>query len=147
MLAFEGHWKSEKYSRELRRDTLIVCANKSLSSELPPIGASSLSILPFLRVSCRDGHDWLEAAGLPIIEPSFGRLLDNNSALIQAAIAGLGIILVRKKFARPYLERGDLQQIHAIEVNAPIPYFIIWPDESERHSEVSSFTKWICKHH
>ncbi|WDD94047.1 LysR substrate-binding domain-containing protein [Burkholderia sp. FERM BP-3421] len=104
-----GHWKSEHCSRELSRDTLIVCANKSLSNELPPIGASSLSILPFLRVSCRDGHDWLEAAGLPIIEPSFGRLLDNNSALIQAAIAGLGIILVRKKFARPYLERGDLQ--------------------------------------
>ncbi len=142
-----GLWKGECCSRELSSDTLIVCANKTLSRELPPITASTLSTLPFLRISCRDWHDWLEAAELPIIESSFGHLLDSNGALIQAAIAGLGIALIRKKFAQLYLDRGDLQQIHEIEVDASIPYFVIWSRENEKHLEISNFAKWVCKYH
>lgn len=69
---------------------------------------------------------WFKAAGLKLAEPE-GPLFSDSSMVVQAAIDGRGIALVRRSIAEGDLAAGSLVRLFDVAIPAPGSYYLVRP--------------------
>ncbi len=86
---------------------------------------------------------WFRAQGIADANTDIGPVFVDSNGVIEAAIAGKGIALVRHALVREELERGLLINPLGIAVDSPIAYYLVY-DESAILQKISRrFRDWI----
>ena len=91
-----------------------------------PISPEQALELPLLGYTRRSWIPWLDAAGLPPVEPAAVVVFDNAANLIAAAEAGVGVGLVRGLLAADAVRAGRLQELTCAEIPAHYNLYAVW---------------------
>lgn len=84
---------------------------------------------------------WFKAAGLKLAEPE-GPLFSDSSMVVQAAIDGRGIALVRRSIAEGDLAAGSLVRLFDVAIPAPGSYYLVRPMRPAPQ-KVLAFRAWM----
>ncbi|MFP6557142.1 transcriptional regulator GcvA [Paraburkholderia sp. B3] len=110
-----------------------------------PTDPREIAKLPLLRSDDELWRPWFDAAGLTDLpEPKRGVLYQDSSNLLQAAMDGQGIALVRRSLAMHEITQGRLVRLFK-DIDGPSPwryYFICTPQRLETE-RVRAFRAWV----
>jgi LysR family transcriptional regulator, glycine cleavage system transcriptional activator len=94
-----------------------------------PLAPEQVLTLPVLGYTKRSWIPWLDAAGLPAVEPDALAVFDNAAGLIAAASAGVGVGLARGLLAADARREGRLIELTQVEIPTHYNLYAIWPRE------------------
>ncbi len=98
-----------------------------------------------LHIETRDDwRMWLQAQGVPI-DWRRGPLLVDTAIGIQAAIAGKGVILVRRSLIADELANGRLVTPLPQSLATGTAYFLVYPPERMSSAPIRAFRNWLLK--
>ncbi|WP_296649742.1 transcriptional regulator GcvA [Paraburkholderia sp.] len=110
-----------------------------------PSDPHELADLPLLRSDDELWRPWFDAAGLADVpEPKRGVLYQDSSNLLQAAMDGQGVALVRRSLAMHEITLGRLVRLFK-DIDGPSPwryYFICTPQRMQTE-RVQAFRDWV----
>jgi LysR family glycine cleavage system transcriptional activator len=86
---------------------------------------------------------WFKAVGLDYRDTGQGPRYSEQTVLLAAAIAGLGVALARALFVQPDLESGRLVRLFPHGVRMKYAYFIVYPRGSETVGKIQAFQEWL----
>ena len=76
-------------------------------------------------------------------EPRRGVLFQDSSNLLQAAIDGQGVALVRRAIAMHEIYAGHLVRLFDIDAPSPWTYFFVCPPTVLASPRVQAFRSWV----
>lgn len=131
-----GHWPGFSATR-LTHDTFIAVAS-------PNAGAVDIAHSRLIHVmGYRDGWaDWLSTAGIKEVDTRSGLQCDNSIMAFQAAVAGVGTALGRRSLVSGHLARGDLVQVHDVEIAASEDYYLL-ASSRQPGPAAEAFQDWL----
>ncbi len=132
-------------SVKLLDDWVIAVASPQLMARFPDFEMGDFLQLPLLRFSKRPWRAFLEAAGLPLREPTRGPMFDDSALLIQAAVGGQGVCTARMQLARDLLASGQLVQVGSVRMPASMMYFIVWREHHPKEAAIAQFRDWLLE--
>lgn len=86
--------------------------------------------------------DWMRAAGVESIETRKGPRFANTLAL-EAAIDGLGVVLVLKPLIADAVEKGQLAIPFETTVSSRHSYYLVVAEALAERTAVACFTEWL----
>lgn len=120
-----------------------VCA-PTLNGGMLPETPADLVRYPLLRSDDELWRPWFDAAGLDTLtEPKRGVLYQDSSNLLQAAIDGQGIALVRRSLAVPEVAAGRIVRLFDIAGPSPWHYFFVCPPSLAQTPRVQALRSWL----
>ncbi|WP_116137112.1 transcriptional regulator GcvA [Trinickia diaoshuihuensis] len=123
-----------------------VCAPTFNGGALPKTPAELAASPRLLRADDRMWRHWFEAAGLAgVQEPRRGVLYQDSSNLLQAALDGQGIAIVRRSIAAHELATGRLVRLFAIEAPSAASYWFVCPPPLLASVRVQAFRTWLME--
>jgi LysR family transcriptional regulator for bpeEF and oprC len=72
-------------------------------------------------------------------------LINDGESVIQAAIAGLGIIQVPHCLAAAALARGELEIVMPDTISTGSPLWIVYPQKRHLSARVQAFIEWVSE--
>jgi LysR family transcriptional regulator, glycine cleavage system transcriptional activator len=132
------------HSEELMDEVFFpACAPNFRGGDLPRV-PRDLATLPLLRSDDELWRPWFDAAGLnDLPEPKRGVLYEDSSNLLQAAIDGQGIALVRRSLAMQEIGAGRLVRLFNVNGPSPWKYYFVCPTALLQTKRVQAFREWI----
>lgn len=95
-----------------------------------PVSPAQVLTLPVLGYTRRSWRLWLDAAGLPAIEPQAVAAFDNVANLVAAAEAGVGVALTRGLLVADSLRQGRLVELTRHTIDTQYNLYAVWPKGS-----------------
>ncbi|MFY7856177.1 MAG: LysR substrate-binding domain-containing protein [Rubrivivax sp.] len=136
------HGPAEPEAR-LMDDVLLPLAAPALLAAHPRVKSpGDLLALPLLRTPIEPWAPWLEAAGLPRIEPARGPRFVDLGLTLEAALAGQGVALARPTLAWTALQTGTLAPAWPLAVPAATHYHL----EHDGTPAAAAFARWLREH-
>jgi LysR family glycine cleavage system transcriptional activator len=86
---------------------------------------------------------WLEAAGVPALEPVRRLQYDHAQLMLDAAMAGQGVALTVDVIAEPYLRERRLVRPFTVRAPSPSTYHLVMRAEDRAAPHVRAFRDWI----
>lgn len=145
-----GAWKGVKATWLMGEEIIAVCHRDMLAGEEP---ASAAWIARQTLVHDATSHpggefpswsEWLANAGVNETPTEHSLKINSTAAVIQAAVTGRGVALVRKALVAREVESGRL--IHLLpDRRWPVKwaYYVVASAKSMRRAEVSAFHDWL----
>ncbi|CAB3788747.1 transcriptional regulator GcvA [Pararobbsia alpina] len=129
----------------LMHETFFVVCSPSFNGGVQPTTPAELPSFPLLRSDNERWRIWLDAAGLrDAPEPARGPIYEDSSLLLEAAIGGQGIALVRSSLAADPLAAGRLVRLFAnIVTPSPWSYFLVSSKAKVQRPAVRAFRDWV----
>lgn len=125
--------------------TIPVCSPSLLkgANKLEP---QELQELPLLHQSIRPNswREWFESAGLGNVNPMGGPRYELLSMLMEAAKAGLGVVLIPKLFVLNELSSGQLVCPCSHALPDQRNYYLIYPENKIESAPYRLFRNWLC---
>jgi LysR family transcriptional regulator, glycine cleavage system transcriptional activator len=107
-------------------DLCAVAAPASLAGL--PSGPDALAGLPFLHDGSEEGwRIWRAALGRPDLMPPQGIVFNDYNLVVEAAMAGLGVMIGRTALIAEALRSGRLVAVNPLRVRSPRAYHLIRP--------------------
>ncbi|MBU6488909.1 MAG: transcriptional regulator GcvA [Burkholderiales bacterium] len=123
-----------------------VCAPTYSPGALPKTPAELAASPRLLRSDDQMWSAWFKAAGLTgMSEPRRGVMYQDSSNLLQAAIDGQGIALVRQSIATHELAAGRLVRLFDIDAPSPSAYWFVCPPPLLGSTRVQAFRTWLLE--
>lgn len=121
------------------------CAPTLNGGRLPATPAE-LANFPLLRSDDNLWRSWFDAAHLEDWpEPSTGVLYQDSSMLLQAAIDGQGIALVRRSLAMHEILAGRLKRLFEIDGPSPWSYWLVCAKPMADCPRVAALRAWLAE--
>jgi len=145
ILRGRGTW-SEAYSHPLIEELVGVVAAPSVTreAEIPP---DRFTQYPMLQAAHR--HDfwlrWFDAKGVPHSGQLQGPRFTKTTALIEAAVAGLGLAVLPIVMIEKHLAGGSLRLVAGDPVQSGFGYYVVLPQVNAHRPEVMRFRDWIIR--
>ena len=133
----------------LAKDVVTPMASPAFVREHGPFEvAQDLASQPLLRSPLEPWRTWFAAHRLDWPEPVDGSQFNDIGLMCDAAVAGMGIALVRLKLGAPWLENGSLVRLGSSEVftgNVPSPHahYLCWRTGMMDRWECAAFAEWL----
>ncbi|MFT4268971.1 MAG: LysR substrate-binding domain-containing protein [Xenophilus sp.] len=88
---------------------------------------------------------WFDAAGLTRVQPRRWLYFNYASQMVQAALAGQGVVLARSPLIAENLRSGDLVEVLPIghRVDSPLAYWLLVAPRSTARPEIAAFCAWL----
>jgi LysR family transcriptional regulator, glycine cleavage system transcriptional activator len=140
-----GDW-SGLYSECLINEQMFpACSERFLKSAGPIKKPESLLDLPLLIASGQydQWNDWFEAAGAEPPRHTRGPQYTDASMLLQAAIEGQGVALVRSLLSEEDIRTGRLVRLFATAIDSRYSYYFVCPHGRETDEKIQSFLRWL----
>jgi LysR family transcriptional regulator, glycine cleavage system transcriptional activator len=128
--------------RPLLREQVLPMATPALRSRLPGLDEpAALQGLPLLRSPLEPWAPWFAAAGLAWPEPASGPRFADLGLLLEAAVAGQGVALLRPSLARHALDGGALVPMSRISAEPAHHYYLL--PVARDHRPARLFAEWL----
>jgi LysR family glycine cleavage system transcriptional activator len=89
-------------------------------------------------------HPWLQSQGLSIEGITKGSVSFNNSAMmVEAAIAGMGVMIGRSALVAHHLRDGRLVSLFDCRRPADFSYYVVCPEASAENPRIQVFMDWL----
>jgi len=146
-----GSWQGLESTLLMDEEVIAVCSPNILPKE--PITPSWIASQTLIHDdTLHPGgkfptwSDWLTKAGVNSLPSGRGLHVNSTAAVIQGAIAGRGVALIRKLLAAQEIDVGRLHHLMP-ERCWPIrwSYYVVAPPRALRRSEVKAFRDWILR--
>lgn len=86
---------------------------------------------------------WLLAAGATKVDPTSGQILSDMTAVMQAAIDGIGIAISDRKFIARELKERRLATPFPIDQPSGGAFYFVYPDSRADDRRISTFRDWV----
>lgn len=144
-ISISGDSASVASEYRLLNERLQPLAAPDLLSKFNPLHfPDDISRIPLLRSPLEPWRPWFNEASLDLPEPNEGVLLLDLGIMLEAAANGLGVVLARPSFARPWLANGQLVPVGKIRSAPSFHYEVSVYRPSEAASEFVVWLKQIC---
>jgi len=138
------------HAEPLFRETIFPVASPDLIARLGlPDMPADLLRYPLLY---RAGPDmvpkweyWFERAGVDVALSEAGTRFPDTNMTIDAALAGLGVALVRSGHVEVELREQRLVRLLAVRYPSPLAYYFVCPKGRERLPMISAFQQWLVQ--
>lgn len=87
--------------------------------------------------------EWLRAAGITIPDGHAGPQFEYYSAVIEAAVSGLGFALLPEFLIRREIDAGELVKISNLAMPCDDSYSYVFPATSQLNPNVQAFGDWL----
>ena len=146
-----GHWDGLTASELMDEEVFPVCSPSLLVDGVPGNSQelASLMLIHDLSVVPNSGFpswkDWFERLGYSTKRAGEGMKINSTAAVTQAALAGQGVALARRRFVIDELRAGRLIRLLP-DVRWPIAwrYFIVQPIVGSPSAPVVLFRDWLA---
>jgi LysR family transcriptional regulator, glycine cleavage system transcriptional activator len=129
-------------SERLMGESLFPACSPAYRSAQSIEGVQDFARARLLRNSWQSWTAWFQAAGMIIPEPVSGMIYNDAGLIIDAAIAGHGVALVRKVIAHDAIADGRLVRLSAVEIPyAGAYHYVVNAQKISPAGE--AFRKWI----
>jgi LysR family glycine cleavage system transcriptional activator len=133
-------------SEKLIDDDLVVVCSPNLIKRRLPRTADDLRQYPFLHDECDDDWRlWLSAAGANGIDWPAGPIFPDSKAVIEAAIAGDGLALIRESMIGSELRDKRLVRALPARLKVDLAYFVVHSLGTLDRREVAAFHAWLLE--
>jgi LysR family glycine cleavage system transcriptional activator len=85
---------------------------------------------------------WCAAAGAPPPEPR-GLIYDDAAMVVDAALAGQGVALMRRLHASDLLAAGKLVRLSEVAIRTPFSCYLVWRPDHPRLRLVHAVLDWL----
>nr|WP_218626833.1 transcriptional regulator GcvA [Caballeronia sp. dw_276] len=132
------------HSEELLDEVFFPACSPNFRGGKLPRTPADMADAPLLRSHDELWRPWFDAAGLvDLPEPKRGVLYEDSSNLLQAAIQGQGIALVRRSLAMHEIVAGRLVRLFNIDGPSPWNYYFVCPPALLGTQRVQTFRTWL----
>lgn len=107
---------------------------------------ADLGDVPLLHVSSRPDSwpEWFAMQGV-VDAGSEGMYFEQFITAAQAAVAGLGAVLLPRFLIEKELERGELVQILDLPLRGEAGYYLVTPTENSDYAPVVALREWLLR--
>lgn len=107
---------------------------------------TDLAEIPLLHdESTDDWRKWLSEMGADDIDASRGAVFSGGNGAIEAALAGLGVALVRYAFVEREITAGRLVAPFSHTITQSSAYYLVSPFSALRRPEVVALRDWLLR--
>ena len=96
-----------------------------------------------IRTPLEPWRTWFRACGVALPEPASGSQFNDLGLVLDAAVAGFGVALMRLKLGRSWLDSGRLLRLSPRNVRSPHDYFLCWKPGALQRWECAAFVDWL----
>lgn len=139
-----GNWQGVDSAQLWQEHLAVAMAPQHLPTD-GLLGPESFSDLRLLHSASRRGDWplWLEKAGIAHPDAGSGTLLESRDLAIQAAIAGLGAIVIDRRFVSTELKAGHLVMPDWPIVELETGYWFVRTPSRPLSRPVATFRDWL----
>ena len=131
------------FSELLLRDWLFPVCSPEFAERYQLHDHSWNDNIPLMHSSYEPWSLWFAAAGITAREPQRGIMFDNSALILQAAIKGQGLGLVRHSLAHDDIVAGRLVRPFSACADSPMSYYFLCRTEKLGTPPVTRFRQWI----
>jgi len=138
----QGAWPGLTSELLIEEFVFPVCSPEFLERH-PDLNERTLASAPLIREDIDLWPAWCAAAGLAPPSPIRGPEFDDSALTVEAAVAGLGVALVRRLHAHDALAAGKLVKVSASRMKDPYGCYLVWRDDNPRIEAIRRFCDWV----
>lgn len=103
----------------------------------------SISRAHLIRTPLEPWRTWFHACGVALPEPTSGSQFNDLGLVLDAAVAGFGVALMRLRLGQSWLDSGRLLRLSPRSVRSPHDYFLCWKPGTLQRWECAAFVDWL----
>ena len=138
---------TDRESMHLLSDEVCpVCSPDYLHEVGPLDGFSSDEMVArahLIRSPLEPWRTWFRATGVTLPEPLAGAQFNDLGLVLDAAVAGFGVALMRLRLGQAWLDNGRLVRLSRESVRSPHDYFLCWRPGTLERWECAAFVDWL----
>jgi DNA-binding transcriptional LysR family regulator len=96
-----------------------------------------------IRCPLEPWRTWFTAHGIALDEPSAGSQFNDIGLVLDAAVAGFGVALMRLRLGAAWLDSGRLVRLNERSVPSPHHYHLCWKPGTLDRWECAAFVHWL----
>ena len=96
-----------------------------------------------IRSPLEPWRTWFAACRIDLPEPSEGSQFNDVGLMLDAAVAGFGVVLTRSKLGLEWLDSGRLIRLSPRAVPSPHHHVICWKPGRLERWECAAFVEWL----
>ena len=141
----QGQWPGLCAHRLMGDRMIAVCAPGLLARGKPLREPADLRHFTLLQDADELEHfpDWLAMAGVAGLDTRRGLFFNDASLVIQAALGGQGVGLVREVLVVEDLRAGRLVQPFPQSMPIPYEYYLVYPEARAEQRRIQAFRDWL----
>ena len=136
--------RSGYQSRKLLDDSVVAVCTPAFAERYAPLDTDRLGHIPLLRYAGRTWQEFFDAAGIRESDPSHGPVFGDAASLLQAALAGQGVAMLRERLIHSYLRDGTLLRIGDTRIPSALSYHVCWRQDNPRQEAILAFAAWLA---
>ena len=105
--------------------------------------AEQLARARLIRSPLEPWRTWFTACGIAQDEPLSGSQFNDIGLVLDAAVAGFGVALMRMQLGAAWLDNGRLVRLSPRQVASPHHYFLCWKKGTIDRWECAAFVDWL----
>ena len=141
-----GHYAGYESQLILRDELYPVCSPQYLSEFGPFEGFDTLEQVEgahLIRSPLLPWRTWFDACRIGLPEPRVGSQFNDVGLVLDAAVAGYGVALMRGRLGTEWLESGRLVRLSQRSVEAGFQHYICWKPGTVERWECAAFVDWL----
>lgn len=137
-----GGWQG-LMSEKLMDEMLFPACSPAYRSEDPPQGLRDLHKCLLLRHLAQPWESFFQAAGVDLDEPDSGPIYADAGLVVDAAVAGQGVALVRQSLAKADLRASRLVRLGDCSINDVHAHFVVWRADNPKQDLIAAMRSWL----
>lgn len=138
---------AERESMHLLADEVCPMCSPEYLNEAGPFDGfctdRAISRAHLIRSPLEPWRTWFKAYAIGLPEPDAGTQFNDLGLVLDAAMAGFGVALMRLQLAQTALASGRLVRLSPDSVRSPHDYFLCWRPGALERWECAAFVDWL----
>ncbi len=141
----QGNWPGVHSHRLMSEALVPLCSPGLIESGMPLREPRDLANTTLIHDMPRLGQwrSWLAALGIHDVDAERGPKFQGAGMAVEAAIAGLGVVLANRRMVEVHLKDRRLIIPFDIQLPSESAYYLVYPEEGVGSEKIEVFKNWI----
>ncbi|MFC5609019.1 LysR substrate-binding domain-containing protein [Variovorax soli] len=105
--------------------------------------AEAIGRAHLIRSPLEPWRTWFRACNIDLPEPASGNQFNDLGLVLDAAVAGFGVALMRMRLGQGWLDSGRLVRLSHLTAPSPHDYYLCWKPGTLERWECAAFVEWL----
>lgn len=139
----ESSWPDSLMDPLMHENTLIVCTPEFALKHRIHAPSDLTRVTRLHQIKADGWPDMLTALNVTGVPRLRGPRFDQYSAVIEAALCGLGVAVIPSFIIETHLKKGELIQLFDVSIRSRHSYYVAYPEEKRSWKSIKTFRRWI----